>query len=157
VLTAQEVARTVSEVAVAAAEEQSRLSRPLPDIVNWRRRPVTAVALLAVAAAVWGIQMLVWHPPAPPMSDRDRDARLRFTIALQVARVEDFREQASRLPKSLDEVSEVFQGMSYAMLDSAHYRLTGTDSSLVLSYRSDSSLQSFVGGSLLSIRERKKQ
>ena len=157
VLSADEVAKTISDVKVAAAAEQERLARPMPDMVNWRRRPLTAVVFLALAAAVWGAQLLVWRAPTPRITDRDRDARLRFTIALQVARVEDFRENASRLPNSLGEVSEVFQGMTYAQLDSTHYRLTGTDSNLVLSYRSDSSIQSFVGGSLLSIRERKKQ
>ena len=156
VLSAEEVAETISAVKVAAAAEQARLSRPMPDIVSWRRRPLTAVVFVLLAAAVWGAQMLAWQPRVASISDRDRDAGLRFTIALQAARVEDFRERTKRLPTALNEVSEVFQGMSYARLDSTRYRLTGTDEQLVLTYRSDSSLQSFLGGSLLSIRERKK-
>ena len=157
VLSAAEVAETISEVKVAAAAEQARLSRPLPDMVNWRRRPITAVAFVALAAAVWAAQILAWQPRVASISDRDRDAGLRFTIALQAARVEAFRERTQRLPTSLSEVSEVFQGMSYARVDSTHYRLTGTNEHLVLTFRSDSSLQSFLGGSLLSIRDRKKQ
>ena len=157
VLSAADVAKTISEVKVAAAEEQARLSRPLPDLVNWRRQPITAALFLLLTAAVWGVQLVVWRPPVPAMNARDRDAHLRFTMALQAARVEDFRERADRLPASLAEVSEVFQGMAYARVDSAHYRLTGTEEQLVLTYYSDSSLQAFLGSSLLNIRDRKKQ
>lgn len=156
-LTAEEIAKTISEVKEAAAEAQARLSNPLPEVVSWRRRPATAVMFVLLAAAVWGTQLIVWKPSVPTMSDRDRDARLRYTVALQAVRVEHFRENTHRLPTSLGEVSEAFQGMTYVLLDSAHYRITGTDEHLVLSYRSDSPLQVFVGGSMLSIREKRKQ
>ena len=90
------------------------------------------------------------------MTERDRDAALRYAMAQQVARIEEFRARTQRLPRTLNDLAETYRGMSYAALDSLHYRLTGRDDHLVLAFRSDSSMNVFLGGSVLAIRERRK-
>ena len=99
---------------------------------------------------------MLWRLPEPQLSARDREAALRYAMSQQVARIEDFRQQHERLPLSLAEVAETYRGMSYVMLDSLRYRLTGSDDPLVLSFRSDSSITAFLGGSLMLIQERRK-
>jgi hypothetical protein len=156
-LTPNTLQRTVSEVQVAAKDEQERLSRPLELVdLPWYRRRLTAVVFVLLTAAVWGTQLLLWRRPEPVLATRDRDAVLRYAMAQQVARIEEFRAANRRLPRALTELAEVYRGMSYVPLDTLRYRLTGTDDQLVINFRSDSSMNGFLGGSLLTIRERRK-
>ena len=156
VLSKDELLRTVAEVKTAAEEEQARLSHRLPDPVVWWRRPLVAGFLVFMAVAVWAVQLWIWRPPPIARSPRDRDASLRFVMALQVARIEDFRDARGRLPVNLAEVPEVYQGMTYVPLDSLRYRLVGTDEQMALTYHSDSSLRAFLGSSVMSIRNSAK-
>ncbi|MBI2797423.1 MAG: hypothetical protein HYX65_12050 [Gemmatimonadetes bacterium] len=156
VLSREELLRTVAEVKTAAEEEQARLSHPLPDPVSWWRRPLVAGLLVGVAVAVWAVQLWIWRPPAIERSPRERDASLRFAMALQVARIEDFRAARGRLPTTLSEVAEVYEGMRYVRIDSLRYRLVGADSNLVVTFQSDSSLRALLGSSLMRIRDAKK-
>ena len=147
----------VSEVQKAAIAEQELLSQPLAVVrAPWYRRATTAVMLAAVAIAVWSAQAVVWRSGEPQLSAHDRDAALRFTMAQQVARVEDFRAANGRLPASLTDVTEAYSGMSYAVVDSLNYRVTGTADGLALTFRSDSSLKAFLGGTVATIREHRK-
>lgn len=155
-LTPEQLQRTVAEVKTAAEEEQARLSHRLPDPVAWWRRPAVAGGLVALAVVVWAVQLWIWRPPAIETSSRDRDANLRFVIALQVARIEDFRDAKGRLPVNLAEVPVVYRGMTYVRIDSLRYRLVGTDDNVVLKYQSDSSLKAFLGSSLMKIRDARK-
>ena len=157
VLTQEELQRTVAEVKTAADEEQARLSHRLPDPVAWWRRPVVAGILVTLAVALWAVQLWVWREPATiQRSAKDRDASLRFVMALQIARIEDFRDRTGRLPVKLLELPEVIDGMSYVLIDSARYRVTGTDGEVVLRYQSDSSLRTFLGSSMMTIKNSKK-
>jgi hypothetical protein len=155
-LTPEEIQQTISDVKEEAAKEMARLSRPLPAMVNWRKRPLTVVAFTAVAVAVWALQLAALRPPQRELGERERDAGLRYAIALQVARVEAFRARHKRIPAAQSELSELFAGMSYAKIDTIRYAITGIDGPLTLRYRSDSSMQTFLGSSLLSIRDRRK-
>lgn len=156
VLTPEELLRTVAEVKTAADEEQARLSHRLPDPVAWWRRPLVAGVLVTFAVAVWAVQLWIWRPPVLERSPGDREANLRFVMALQVARIEDFRDARGRLPVNLAEVPVVYGGMTLVLIDSVRYRLVGTDDTLVLKYQSDSSLQAFLGSSLMKIRNARK-
>ena len=156
-LTPEEVQQTISEVKEEAAKELARLSHPMPAMLSWRQRPMTVVALLGVAAVVWAVQIAAMRPPARQVAERDRETGLRYTMALQVIRVEAFRKQYNRLPLSQGEIRETFAGMSYARIDSARYAIIGVDSPITLRYRSDSSLRTFLGNSVMSIRDRRKQ
>lgn len=155
-LTPEEIQQTISEVKSEAAKEMARLSRPMEAIPDWRHRPMTVVALVLVAGMVWALQIAALQPRERPISDEERAAGLRYAISLQVARVEVFRSRNRRLPASQSELTESFNGLSYARLDSTHYFITGVDGPLTLRYRSDASLQAFLGSSMLSIRERRK-
>ena len=155
-LTPEEIQQTISDVKEEAAKEMARLSRPLAAMVHWRQRPLTVVAIAAVAVAVWALQLAALHPPLRTVGERERDAGLRYAMAQQVARVEVFRNRHRRIPVAQSEITDLFGGMSYARIDSVRYAITGVDGPLTLRYRSDSSLRAFMGSSLLSIRERRK-
>ena len=156
-LTPEEVLQTISEVKDEVVKERARLVHPLPPLVSWRKQPLWVVALTAIAVAVWAVQIAALRPPARVTGERERDAGLRYAMALQVARVEGFRKRNGRLPVTQRELSESFRGMAYARIDSARYWITGVDGAMTLRYRSDSSLKAFLGSSLMSIRERRKQ
>lgn len=157
VLTPGTLERTVSEVQVAAKDEQARLSKPLVLSARpWYRRKTAATVLALAAVAVWGTQSLVWKRPPRALPERDRDAALRYAMAQQIARIEEFRARTLRLPRSLGEVAETYRGMTYVVLDSLRYRVTAKDDRLVLAFRSDSSMRAFLGGSVLAIREHRK-
>lgn len=155
-LTPEEIQQTISEVKSEAAKEMARLSRPMPAIPDWRQRPMTVAALLLIAGVVWALQLAALRPRERPIGERERDAGLRFAMALQVSRIEEFRLRHRRLPAAQSELTDVFRGLTYARVDSTHYSLTGVDGPLTLRYRSDVPMQAFLGNSLLSIRERKK-
>jgi hypothetical protein len=154
---ADEFGQMVSKVQAAAVAELAEVTR-LADVVvaPWYRRASTVAMLVVLAAIVWVAPLLITRAGAPQLSARDRDAALRFAMAQEVVRIEDFRAARGQLPRSLTDVSEVFAGMSLQLLDSATYRLTGTDQDLVLTFRSDSSLKAFLGTSLTTIREHRK-
>ncbi len=154
-LSPQELERTIGEVQTAAEKEQARLSHRLPDSVVWYRRPAVAGLLVTVALLVWVVQLWVWKPAGRTPSARERDDGLRFRVALQAARIEDFRERTGRLPRTLSETDEAIDGMSYTVLDSGRYRLTIRDSTQVVTWRSDSLLSTFLGASLMHMREQK--
>lgn len=157
VLSQKELLRTVAEVKTAADEEQARLSHPLPDPVAWWRRPVVAGILVTLAVGLWAVQIWMWQEPVQlQRSAKERDASLRFVIALQVARIEEFRARSGRLPAKLADVPEVFSGMAYVRIDSLRYRVVGTDGEVVLTYQSESLMQQFLGSSLMRIRDAKK-
>ena len=157
VLSQKELLRTVAEVKTAADEEQARLSHPLPDPVAWWRRPVVAGILVTLAVGLWAVQIWMWQEPVQlQRSAKERDASLRFVIALQVARIEEFRARSGRLPAKLTDVPEVFSGMAYVRIDSLRYRVVGTDGEVVLTYQSESLMQQFLGSSLMRIRDAKK-
>ena len=147
----------VSKVQAAAVAELAQVTR-LADlaVTPWYRRASTVALLVVLTAIVWAAPLLIARAGVPQLSARDRDAALRFAMAQEVVRIEDFRAARGRLPRVLTDVSEVFAGMSLDVLDSATYRLTGTDEGLVLTFRSDSSLKTFLGTSLTTIREHRK-
>lgn len=154
-LSPDELRKTIGEVKTAAEEEQARLSHPLPDSVAWYRRPLVAGVLLVMAAAVWAAQLWAWKPELRQPTAQEREGGLRYEVAMQAARIEDFRERTGRLPKSLKETEEEFAGMTYLRLDSARFRLTARDSNLVVTWRSDSSLMHFLGSTLIHMKETK--
>ena len=154
-LSPEELSRTIVEVRTAAEDEQARLSHPLSRTEVWYRRRGIAVALLMAAAMVWTVQLWIWKPEIRPPNPREKEGGMRFQIALQAASIEDFRDRMKRLPRTLAETDEAIRGMRYTVLDSIHYRLTMGDSSLTLSWRSDSSLAGFLGSTLLQLRETK--
>ncbi|MBI3790584.1 MAG: hypothetical protein HY275_06875 [Gemmatimonadetes bacterium] len=153
VLSAEELARTIGEVRTAAEQEQARLSHPLAATESWYRRPVVAGVLVALAAVLWGVQLWAWHPDYKTPSPLEREGALRFQVVRQVAAIEEFRNRTGRLPASTKELSVVLPGMTYQLLDTLRYRVTMHDSLTTVSWRSDSSLSAFVGGSLIRMRD----
>ena len=112
-----------------------------------RRAPYWPVAvLLVIAAWLWLFPpaFLRLDPP-PPQPIAQEEAALRFTMYVQAQRIRAFREEAGRLPETLEEAGPPLPGMSYIVLQSDLYQLTGSTERLTLTYRSDLPLDDFLG------------
>ncbi len=153
VLSPEELQRTIGEVRTAAEAEQARLSHPLPPTLAWNRRPVMAVLIVMTAVAIWSAQLFLMRPPEVVITNAAREDVLRYQVMLQIAKIEEYRERTGRLPNTLKETAKEFPAMTYSRIDSLRYRLQARDSGIFLSFRSDSSLSAFLGGSLMRMRE----
>ena len=154
-LSPEELERTIGEVRTAAEMEQERLSHRLPDGVVWYRRPTVAAALLMLAAAIWGVQLWAWRPDVRRPTAQEREGGMRFEVALQAARIQEYWDRTGRLPRTIRDVDGSLDGVTYQQLDTLRYRLTVRDSNTVLSWRSDSSLREFLGSSIVHMKETK--
>lgn len=116
------------------------------------RRGVTTVRL-ALAALLTAVAMWLWIlPPAflspspPPALTQERaEAALRVGMALQAERILEHRIRARRLPDFLREVGDTLPGIRYTRLDAGTFSLEGSSGGLTLVYRSDQSLDDFLG------------
>jgi len=105
-----------------------------------------AVLLTAVAIWLWLLPpgFLAPSPPPGPTPERT-EAALRVAMALQAERIFEHRIQARRLPDFLREVVDTLPGIRYTRLDAGTFSLEGSSGGLTLVYRSDQSLDDFVG------------
>ncbi len=154
-LTPEELQRTIGEVKTAAEEEQARLSHPLSPTVEWYRRPVVAGLLVGLGVIIWAVQLVVLKPQVRELQPLERADALRYQVMLQAVSIEDFRDRTGQLPGSLLQTDKQFPGVTYQRVDSLRYRLSIRDSSIVLTWQSDSSLSAFLGGSVMRMRETK--
>ncbi len=155
VLSPVDLQRTIGEVKTAAEAEQARLSHPLSPTVEWFKRPVVAIMLVLLAGGIWAAQLLTLNPAIREISPTEREDGLRYRVMLQAASIEEFRERTGRLPASLKDTPKQFPSVEYERIDSLRYRLRGRDSSIAVTWRSDSSLSAFLGGAVMRMRETK--
>jgi hypothetical protein len=154
-LSPEELERTIVEVKAAAEREQERLSHRLADPLKWYRRPGVAVALVVVAVIIWGVQLWVWKPDVRRTTAQEKEGGMRFAVVLQAARIQDYWDRTGHLPRSIREVDGALDGVGYQQLDTLLYRLTIRDSTMTLTWRSDSSLRDFLGPSIIRMKETK--
>ena len=155
VLTPEELQRTIGEVKTAAEAEQARLSHPLSPTVEWFKRPVAAITLVLFAVGIWTAQLLTLKPVIREISTTEREDGLRYRVMMQAVSIEEYRERTGRLPASLKDAPKQFPSVEYERIDSLRYRLRGRDSSIAVTWRSDSSLSAFLGGAVMRMRETK--
>lgn len=103
-------------------------------------------ALLIIAGWLWLMppEPLRMNPPDPqPVAQEE--AALRFAMYLQAQRILAYRQEAGRLPLTLETAGPPLPGMEYTLLQDGLYQLTGSTDRLTLTYRSDLPLDTFVG------------
>jgi hypothetical protein len=147
---AQEVVRKQAEDRKAELDAERRArSRISPLVAMGSAILLVMVAYIAVERPTW----LFPHPPVPESAEV-QEASLRIGMAAVAQRVERFREQRRRLPRTLAEAGSAAEHIRYERLDSLSYRLQGTRGPLTLTYRSSDSLRIFVGASFEAIARR---
>ena len=138
------------EIAASITSEQARAGMPAPAKPPVDRGPLlrAANAALAVGAAVW----LFLAPPAwLPQSASDhrspeqRELGLRLTLAMEAARVNDYRDQSGRLPATLVDAGGDARSVRYVLIDETHYSLSASDGAVSATYDSRQPLAALLG------------
>lgn len=104
------------------------------------------VANCAILAWIWaGRPGLLFGPAVPePLPATLHDARVRYALYLQRARIDAFRKTAGRLPDSLAESGPVELGVAYRH-DGSGYVLEGREEAVTLHLTDRMAADSFLG------------
>lgn len=140
---------------VRAAEVKEAVRRP------WKGGRTTTPLRLVLSLVLTGVAIWLWFfppgilaPPAPPTPSAVQvEAALRFAVALQAERIHAHRVEARRLPDFLREVGDTLPGMRYRRLDGGTFLLVGSAGEVEVSYRSDQSLEEFLGDAVRRLGE----
>jgi hypothetical protein len=141
---AYEIAQSITTEQARVAEEAER--KPPTD---WGPVIRLTNAALAIAVAVW---LIVAPPTWLPQAVRDartieqREMSLRLVLALEASRITAFRDEAGRLPESINEAGGDPRNVTYAVVDATRFTLTANDGASSLSYDSTQPLGALLGG-----------
>lgn len=147
---AQEVVRKQAEERRAELEAERKARSRMSPIV------AAGSAIILIILAYVAVERPTWLFPKPPVSESAelREASLRIGMAAAAQRVEKFRRNRNRLPRTLAETGGVLHGIRYQRNDSLNYTLHGTNGPVTLTLRSTDSLRPFLGGSFEVIARR---
>lgn len=144
------------QAATAESERVARTVRP-------RRHPQ---ALLILAVVGWGALAWIWIArPAwvfgsgttvPTMTADQQDAHVRYSLYLQRARVERFRERQGHLPATLVEAGPVEDGVVFATT-SEGYVLEAQAGATTLRLSEQMNADSFLGDAVARLPRRTVQ
>lgn len=110
--------------------------------------------LLLFIVAAWAFIGYAWlakpaflfeGPHAATLTATQREAKLRFAIFLQHGRIEAFRHDQGRLPKSLREAGAAEDGVEFERTADDGYEVFGSADGTVLRLSSRMSADSFLG------------
>jgi hypothetical protein len=113
--------------------------------------------LLLFIVAAWGFIGYAWvarpafvfgGAPSADLSASQREAKMRYAIYLQRARVDAYRATTGRLPESLRDVGAVEAGVQYERTTEASYEVSGSVDGTVLRLTDRMSADSFLGDAL---------
>ena len=85
-------------------------------------KPVLAVVLPPIAAAVWIFQPFAPPPPAPPRPPDERDA-WRMALTDAAMQIREWRDSAGGFPADLATAGVLLQGVTYERLGPESFRL----------------------------------
>ena len=135
-----DILRKQADLAVAEA----RPSPPRRD-----HRPVVLITLAAVSAVLWLSDLPFMHTAdGAPLDPAARVANERFSLFLQTQRVEQFRVVHGRLPATLQEAGDPFQGVHYQPYPDGSYRVSLDTSDGVITFRSGERADKLMGGGM---------
>ena len=148
----RELLQAFQDVVRSEQEKKSQVSTPEPTTARRATRSVmllTAVGLLFVLVTQPG-----WLFPRPPEETPAlREASLRVRMFVEIDRVERFRADSGRLPRTLVEAGSDTSGLTYLPTEGG-YTLSGVNNGLSLTYRSGTSPREFLGNSYRMVAQR---
>ena len=120
----------------------SRLNRAL--LVS-----LVCVPLLALCVYSWVARPeFLWGPKAGPLPPAQHDANMRFAMFLLAQRIEGYRAAQGNYPATLAELGESIPGVAYSLGSDGVYQLRAVENGQTIEYRSNQSLNAFVGNAL---------
>ena len=137
--------------------EQKKKSRPSRAESASTQRVARSVLLLAtVGLLLTLVTQPSWLFPRPPeQTPALREASLRVRMYVEIDRVERFRVDSGRLPRTLVEAGADTSGLTYTP-EEDEYTLSGVNNGLTLTYRSGTAPQEFLGDSYRLVTQRGK-
>lgn len=120
-----------------------------------RLKLAALLALIVVTVWLWVLppSWLIPSPPAGP-SVAEQEAGLRFGVYLQAQRIRAYELEHGSLPETLEDAGPSIPGVSYAVLGSGFYELTGETDRARVTYRSNQPLREWVGAGATVLDER---
>lgn len=124
-----------------------------------RVRPVVwglAVVAMGLCAYLY-IEKPEWlYPSTVKESVAVQEASLRIGMANVAQHIERYRQRTGKLPRTLIEVGTQVAGIEYEPLDSADWRLIGSNAEVELTLASGEPLPRFLGNSFQVISRRSR-
>jgi hypothetical protein len=137
--------------------EQEKKSHPSgPESTASPRTTRTVLLLAAAGLLIILVAQPRWLFPRPPEETPAlSEASLRVRMFVEIDRVERFRADSGRLPRTLVEAGADTSGLTYTPAEGG-YTLSGVNNGLSLTYRSGTPPREFLGTSYRMITQRGK-
>lgn len=149
-----EMANALAEVLSAQRTTSGELKAYRAAAKSRADQPRFQPGWLLIVVFAWGFIAYAWiaRPDflfrvgtTPALSVEQREARMRYAVYLQRARVETFRARAGRLPETLLESGPVERGVEYERIAEDRYEISGSVDGTVLRLGDRMSADSFLG------------
>lgn len=141
---------------VVRSEQEKRFHPSVPEPTASRRTARTVLLLAAAGLFVILVTQPRWLFPRPPEENPAlSEASLRVRMFVEIDRVERFRADNGRLPRTLVEAGADTSGLTYTPAEGG-YTLGGVNNGLSLTYRSGTPPREFLGDSYRLITQRGK-
>jgi hypothetical protein len=141
---------------VVRSEQEKRFHPSVPEPTASRRTARTVLLLAAAGLFVILVTQPRWLFPRPPEETPAlSEASLRVRMFVEIDRVERFRADNGRLPRTLVEAGADTSGLTYTPAEGG-YTLGGVNNGLSLTYRSGTPPREFLGDSYRLITQRGK-
>jgi len=145
--------RDVMDHAVKVQQEDTAPSK----LKRWNGRVIAAslICIPALAICVYSYVArpeFIWGPGAQPLPPAEQEAGMRFSMFLLAQRVEGYRHAQGAYPQSLDVIGERLEGVRYTLVSDSLYELRATDAGKPIVFRSNESVDAFLGNTAAIIQ-----
>lgn len=145
---------------MAHAAEITRAVALAKPMVSWRSRPIImgAVATVCVALTLFAFIArpdFIWGSDPSVLPSAQREAGVRYGMYFLAQRLEQYRETEETLPPNLDFTEESWPGITYQLVSDSVFELRAMFDSTEIVFRSDQSVDQFLGRSVDQVRRRR--
>lgn len=106
------------------------------------------VPLLAFCVYSWVARPeFLWGPKSGPLPAVQQEANVRFAMFLLAQRIQAYRAAQGHYPATLGELGETVPGVTYSLGNDGVFQIRASENGKAIEYRSDQSLNAFLGNS----------
>ncbi|MEX2153025.1 MAG: hypothetical protein WD825_06765 [Gemmatimonadaceae bacterium] len=151
-----ERALALRDVMEHAVKVQKEITAPNKrKATNGRAVGASLICIPALAFCVYSYvarPAFIWGPGPQPLPPAQQEAGMRFSMFLLAQRVEGYRHAQGVYPQSLDVIGEQLEGVRYALLSDSLYELRTTEGGKQIVFRSNESVDAFLGNTTAIIQ-----